>query len=191
MDVFCHKRYSSHYEFSKTKEKVISTLIYEGCPVEKITYAYLIPQKQLSDIEIFFSAGEYAKWSAKMFDAAYIRQFGISVSNDGKRVFLQTWENGLYCLDSKSGEKIWRTKSKRGITNIFVNDETLCCMQREKALQLINIYTGEVIKERKACDRGFTVTDRKSIICQITAREKAIIDPETLDTIEVLKAAEQ
>ena len=55
MDLFYHKRYSSHFEFSETKEAVISTLIYEDCAIKKITYSYIRAKKQLSDIEIFFS----------------------------------------------------------------------------------------------------------------------------------------
>ena len=183
MELFYHKRYSSHFEFSETKEAVISTLIYEDCAIKKITYSYIRAKKQLSDIEIFFSNGERSKWNADKLDSAYIRQFGISVSNDGKRVFFQTWENGLYCFDSHSGEKLWRTKSKRGITNIFVNDETLCCMQREKALQLIDIRTGDVLKEKKAADWGFTALDHNRIECQTSARKREIIDPETLESI--------
>ena len=42
-------------------------------------------------------------------------QFGIAVTADGKMVFAQTWENGLFCFDAKTGEQIWRTKSRRGI----------------------------------------------------------------------------
>ena len=86
-------------------------------------------------------------------------------------------------MNSKSGEIVWRTKSKRGITNIFVNDETLCCMQREKALQLIDIRTGDVLKEKKATDWGFTALDHNRIECQISARKRKIIDPETLESI--------
>ena len=183
IDLFYHKRYSSHFEFSETKEAVISTLIYEYCAIKKITYSYIRAKNQLSDIEICFFNGERSKWNADKLDGAYIRQFGISVSNDGKRVFFQTWENGLYCFDSHSGEKLWRTKSKRGITNIFVNDETLCCMQREKALQLIDIRTGDVLKEKKAADWGFTALDHNRIECQTSARKREIIDPEPLESI--------
>ncbi len=183
MDLFYHKRYSSHFEFSKIKEAVISNLIYENCAIEKITYSFIKATDKLSDIEIFFSNGERSKWNADRLDSAYIRQFGISVSNDGNRVFFQTWASGLYCVDSRTGETVWRTKSKRGITNIFVNDETLCCMQREKALQLIDIRTGEVLKEKKATGWGFTALDHNRIECQTSARARDIIDPETLETV--------
>ena len=183
MDLFYHKRYSLHFEFSETKEAVISTLIYENCAIAKITYSYIRENNQLADIEIYFSNGECSKWNADKLDSAYIRQFGIAVSNDGARIFFQTRSNGLYCFDSKTGGAVWRTKSKRGITNIFVNDETLCCMQREKALQLIDIQTGDVIKEKKAVDWGFIALDHNRIECQTSAREREIIDPETLESI--------
>ena len=68
MDLFYHKRYSLHFEFSETKEAVISTLIYEDCAIKKITYRKKKKKKQLSDIEIFFSNGERSKWNADKLD---------------------------------------------------------------------------------------------------------------------------
>ncbi len=56
-------------------------------------------------------------------------------------------------------------------------------MQREKALQIIDIRTGDVLKEKKATDWGFAALDHNRIECQISARKREIIDPETLESI--------
>ena len=131
---------------------------------------------------VFFEDGSRAEWTTKWI-SSYNFQFGIAVSFDGKCVFVQTWENGLFCLDARTGEKLWRTKSRRGITGIFVNDNTLLCHQRERALQLIDIHTGEVLAEKRpAVDWGFTAIGHKTVVCGVRARRWEVIDAETLET---------
>jgi hypothetical protein len=138
-----------------------------------------------AEIQIYFANGEMYWWKSKWI-SSYILQLGIAVSYDGKYVFAQTWENGLLCLDSHTGEVIWRTKSKRGITSIFVNDQTILCHQRERALQLLDIHTGEVLAEKRpATAWGFTALDHQHIICQVTAKRWEIIDAQTMQTLEV------
>ena len=129
-----------------------------------------------TDITVFFADDSKAKWTTKWI-SSYNFQFGLAVSSDGKYVFVQTWENGLFCLNSHTGEKIWRTKSKRGITSVFVNDNTLLCHQRERALQLLDIHTGVVLLEKRpATAWGFTSIDHNHIVCQVTARKWELID---------------
>lgn len=136
-------------------------------------------------IQIYFADGSMHWWKSKWL-SGYNLQLGISVSFDGNYVFVQTWENGLLCLDSHTGKVIWRTKSKRGITNIFVNDHTILCHQRERALQLLDIHTGEVLSEKRpATAWGFTALDHKHIICQVTASRWEIIDAQTMETKEI------
>lgn len=130
---------------------------------------------------VVFSDGSNAQWNTKWL-TPYIFQFGVAVSFDGKYLFAQTWESGLLCLDSKTGEKVWKTKSRRGITNVFVNDRTILCHQRERALQLIDLHTGEVLKEKRpATAWGFTAIDHSHIVCQVTAKRWEVIDTETLE----------
>jgi len=137
---------------------------------------------QLTSVTVFFEGGSIAAWKTKWI-SSYNYAFGIAGSFDGKYVFVQTWDNGLFCLDARSGEKIWRTKSKRGITSIFVNKNTLLIHQHERALQLIDIHTGEVLKEKRpATAWGFTAIDHKHIVCQVSARRWEMIDAETLET---------
>lgn len=138
-----------------------------------------------AEVQIYLADGSMHWWKSKWL-SAYNLQFGISVSFDGNYVFVQTWENGLLCLDSHAGEVIWRTKSKRGITNIFVNEKTILSHQHERALQLLDIRTGEVLSEKQpATAWGFTALDHKHIVCQVTAKRWEIIDAQTLETKEV------
>ncbi len=137
-----------------------------------------------ASVTIEYADGKSYYWKTDLIDA-YTRQFGVAVSYDGRYLFAQTWERGLYCLDPKSGKKIWRTKSKRGITNIFVNQETILAHQHERALQLLDIHTGEVLSEKRpATAWGFTSLNHDYIICQSTARVWEIINTETLEVVE-------
>ena len=135
-----------------------------------------------ANVTVFFADDSKADWTTKWI-SSYNFQFGLAVSPDGNYIFVQTWENGLLCLNSHTGEKIWRTKSRRSITSVFVNDNTVLCHQRERALQLLNIHTGEVLVEKRpATAWGFTGIDHNHIVCQVTARKWEIIDTNTLET---------
>jgi len=133
-------------------------------------------------VTVCFEDGQTAKWQTTWV-SSYLFQFGVAASCDGSRVFFQTWENGLLCLDARTGEKLWRTKSKRGITNIFVNRNTLLIHQHDRALQLVDICSGEVLKEKRpATAWGFTAIDHQCIVCQVTQRRWEIIEAETLES---------
>lgn len=135
---------------------------------------------------VTFFHGETYEWQEKYFDV-YGNQFGISVSMDGKLVFVQTHERGLRAYDSRTGALRWKTKSRHGITNIYVNDKTVLCHQRERALQLLDIQTGAVLKEKRpATAWGFTVLARGYIICHTRSSKWEIIRTEDLETVETI-----
>ncbi len=137
-----------------------------------------------NQVIVTYRNGEIYTWHSKIIDY-YISQFGITVSFDGKYLFAQTYEDGLYCLNPKNGSVIWKTKSKKGVTNIFINDNSLLCQLPEKALQLLDIDTGELLLEKKpATSWDFYSLNNKYIICQVTARRWEIIEAKTLNTIK-------
>ena len=104
---------------------------YEALPI-----LYLWVDLNLNNVTIYYADGSVASWTNRLFDA-YITQFGISISADGDYIFAQTWENGLYCISSRTGEKIWRTQSKAAVKNIYVNSNTICINRKDKCLELI------------------------------------------------------
>lgn len=137
-----------------------------------------------ADLTVHYRDGEEFSWKNRSIDA-YTNQFGIAVSSDGAYIFGQTWERGLFCFDAKSGKIVWRTKSKRGITDLFVNEKTVLCHQHGHALQLLDIDTGEILAEKKpATAWGFTALNHAYIICQVTAQRWEIIHTETLETVQ-------
>lgn len=135
-------------------------------------------------IVVKYRSGETYTWSSKYF-GSYIGQFGIAVSFDGTKIFAQTWENGLFCFNAVTGERIWRTKSRRGITNIYVNDDTITVQLHDYAMQLLDINTGEVIKEKRPSTAwGFTALENQYIICHSTAKKWELIKANTLEVME-------
>jgi hypothetical protein len=174
-----HKNYS----ISSSKDQPRTYVYSEGA----IEYTQIVFENNdtQGSVIVQYKSGEKYTWKNKYISCSYVGQFGIAVSSDGKMLFIQSWENGLFALNAKTGEQIWRTKSRRGITNIFVNDDTITVHQHNYAIQLLDIHTGEVIKEKRpATAWGFTSIDNKHIICQVTARKWEIVEAETLDTKE-------
>ena len=137
-------------------------------------------------VVIEYRDGRVFEWLEKNdLSNAYNGQFGLSVSLDGRFVFVQSWEKGLFCYNAQTGDLAWRSKRRFGITNIYVNEKTVLCHQYDKALQLLDIETGEVIKEKTpARDWGFTYLKEGYIICHTSARKWEIIRTEDLETVE-------
>ena len=117
-------------------------------------------------VTVAYRSGEQYCWETKYLEVGYVRQFGVAVTADGNSVFAQTWENGLYCLDARTGDKRWRTKSRRGVTNVFVGKDYILCQQHNRALQLLDIQTGEVLSERRVTLWGFTSLNLRYIACE-------------------------
>lgn len=136
-------------------------------------------------VVVEYRDGQVFEWTVDELNNAYNGQFGLSVSLDGRFVFVQSWEKGLLCHDARTGERVWRSKRRFGITNIYVNPATVLCHQRERALQLLDLENGEVVKEKKpARDWGFSYLREGYILCHTSARSWEIIRTEDLETVE-------
>ncbi len=155
---------------------------YENLPI-----SYIWIDLNSSEIKVYYKDGSVAGWINSFFDA-YITQFGVSVSKDGKYIFAQTWENGLYCLSSVTGETVWRTKNKSAIKDIYVNDKTVAVNNGDKKLKLLDINTGEVICERKVNINEFCAVDETRFMCRTTTKKWEIVDSTTLETTDAFSA---
>lgn len=145
---------------------------------------------QFACVSVFFEDGSRAAWNTTWI-TSYNYTFGLAVSPDGKYLFVQTWENGLLCFNSRTGQRIWKTKSKRGITSVFISQHTLLAHQHGRALQLIDMHSGEVlIEKRPATAWGFTAIDHKHIVCRVTAKRWEVIDAVTLETKKTISHRE-
>lgn len=181
----------SHYPIGVTVEHGHRTLTcrYEEGRIEKL-HLDLRSADPPTVVTVSFRDGSEACWECKYLDA-YHRQFGVSVSRDGSRVFAQTWEMGVLCFDSRTGERLWKTKSRRGVTTMVANEKTVCCHRHEYALQLLDIETGEVLAEKRpAKSWGADILTERYLLCRTTARRWEIICTEDLRVMASLTRSE-
>ncbi len=162
--------------------------VYHGGCIAAIRVTARNAADPVSRLHLSWRDGQTAEWSVGQPEiAAYAEQFGLSVSQDGRFIFVQTWDSGLYCLDAATGEKIWRSQSRRSVTSLAVNQTTLVAHQREHALLLHELETGAVLKEKRpAKGWDFYQLDKKHLLCQTTARQWEIIRTEDLETVQVI-----
>ncbi len=154
--------------------------VYEGGKIESIEL-FFSTETDMTSVTVEFKNGTSSVWQTKWL-TSYMGVHGVPVSADGRYVFAPTWENGLYCLDARTGTVIWKTRSRRGVTSVFVHDNMVLCHQREHALQLLDIHTGEVLAEKRpATAFSFYSIDHGHIVCQVTARRWEILDARTLE----------
>lgn len=141
-----------------------------------------------SSVSVAWRDGRSAHWSvSKPCIDVYADQFGLSVSPDGQRLFVQTDRSGLYCLDAATGQTLWRSESKRGVTSLAVNDTTLVAHQCERSLLLMDAASGEVLREKKPARAwSFYQLTPSHLICQTTARQWEIIRTDNLETVQVI-----
>lgn len=174
-DLFYHKRYTARWRGTEDPW----CCEYSGCPIETIRIDF---KTEPYTVTVKYVSGDHYVWDCKHLNP-YIRQFGVSVSSDGEKVFLQTWETGLFCFSARTGERLWRTKSRRGVTDIFVCDETLTVQLHDYGMMLLSVETGEVLKEKRPYGVwGFTAIDHRYLIAG--HRKWDLIEAETLEVKE-------
>lgn len=76
----------------------------------------------------------------------YNSQYGIPVSDDGKKLFVGSWETGLCAYDIPSGALLWKFKPGK-IRNIFVYADYLIVLRAYTSVVKIDIETGEMLAE--------------------------------------------
>lgn len=72
----------------------------------------------------------------------YLSQYGLSVTDDGKYFFVQSWEKGLFCFDLQSGCLAWHCKTKRA-TDLVVLKDSVICHFLEQSVCALDLSTGE------------------------------------------------
>ena len=163
-------------------EPVKVASVYKTGPIARIDEEYVVDNG--SWVTVSFRNGEVYKWHCKYL-SCYTMQMGVSVSRDGSKVFVQTWEMGILCYDSRTGERLWKTRSRRGVTTVVVNEKTLCCHRHDYSLELIDIETGEVLREKRpAKSWGADILDEHHILCQVTAKRWEIIRTDDLEVVD-------
>lgn len=76
-------------------------------------------------VHVIYRTGERYSWNSNnlYFPAFYL--YGISVSIEGNYLFAQQDQNGLACLDLRTGRIIWKNQRKSEYTHILVCKKTI------------------------------------------------------------------
>lgn len=135
----------------------------------------------LSSVQVFMDNETYTWQTKYMYLVGYL-MYGIPVSQDGRYVFAQQDMCGLYCLDAKTGNVIWKTKSKAEISHVLVLERHLCCSKSYDEIQLVDIETGNVIKTyRTPFDNRFEVLTDDYILNHTRSKLWEVISSHTLE----------
>ncbi len=82
-------------------------------------------------------------------EVVYNEQFGIPISQDGKLLFVSSWEKGLTAYDTIEGKKLWHFRSTR-IANVFTYPHFLIAFRYNRALLKIDMSSGALLQELKS-----------------------------------------
>lgn len=116
-------------------------------------------------------------------EVVYNEQFGIPISQDGKLLFVSSWEKGLTAYDTIGGKKLWHFKSTR-IMDVFSYPNFLIALRYNKALLKIDPTSGALLQELKSGsledmhrldDRHFFVDRLRGKYCVMDAMTMGIV----------------
>ena len=141
----------------------------------------------LSCVSVFMNDGSVYSWETNNVYVVGYMMYGIPVSNDGRYVFAQQDMRGLYCLDAKTGDIVWKTKSKAEIAHVLVGEKRLCVSKSRNEIQVIDIDTGAVLNSyRTPFDNRFEVLRDDIILNHTRGKFWEIISWENFEVIETV-----
>lgn len=75
-------------------------------------------------------------------------QYGIPISEDGSKIYINSWEKGLTAYDTKDGRILWKTNIK-SLSKVFVFQEFIIALKSGSCIIKINDENGSVIDQIK------------------------------------------
>lgn len=158
--------------------------IYNVGKIKKIEIETPDYDANISYVKVSMNDGIYLWQTNNIYLVGYM-MYGVPVSQDGCYVFAQQDMRGLYCLDAKTGNVVWKTRSKAEISHILVLQQHLCCAKSRDEIQLIDINTGEVIKAHKTpFDNRFKVLNDNYILNHTRGKLWEIMSSQTLEVVQ-------
>ena len=127
------------------------------------------------------------KWETdKVYLVGYM-MYGIPVSQDGRYIFAQQDMRGLLCLEARTGNLVWKTKSRAEYSHVLVGEQFLCCSKGKNEIQLIDIENGNVIQTHKTpFDNRFEVLTDDVILNHTCAKFWEVLSVKTLDVLQTI-----
>ena len=118
-------------------------------------------------------------------DAVYSSQFGVPLSDDGRLMFVSSWEKGLIAFDTYTGEIQWQYNTPR-IRNVLVNKYYVVAIKyREKLIQF-DMQSGCILKEINSgtIEGLFQLQSDYALICRIKGKVCAV----NITSMDIIKS---
>lgn len=131
------------------------------------------------NITVIMRNGEQYRFDC-MASTVYCGQFGITVSKDGKRIYIISDEVGLWCY-TYNGEIKWKTRYT-SIGHVIENDDqTVTCVASTRILLLDG--NGKKIKERKIIHYHAVKASKNVVYAAISENTMALIHSQSLEIL--------
>lgn len=96
-------------------------------------------------IDCSFRNGKIISFEFPKDEMAYIGQYGITVTKDGKYLFLQVWDEGLYCYETETGKQVWKSPIKK-VKKVFSCGNVIIAQREDIGIDILSLSNGEKIK---------------------------------------------
>ena len=103
--------------------------------------------------------------------SSYNSQYGIPVSEDGRKLFVGSWEKGLFVYEISSGEILWKLKGSK-VTSIIVQRTYVIAKKYGSSIVKLDIDNGAVLAEIKSgtIERQFYLGNHNILVDSIKGR---------------------
>lgn len=161
------------YPSNKHVEKIVSYT----CDFEVVDNS--IKFKKAGRIEVYMRNGD--KYLFDAWPTVYCSQWGISVSDDGKYIYVISDLKGLWCY-TYDGKIVWKTRYTSVTHTIVHSDNKLTCIMNKK-LAVIDL-NGKIVNQRPIMDyKGYKASE-DYITANTSENIIAVFNSKTLDIID-------
>lgn len=144
---------------------------------------------------IFYDEKDNVVAKLKLPISVYNEQFGLSISYDNTKIYLQRWSTELRCY-TFDGKILWRSKLKK-VNYVYSYENLIYCSSYDKGFYVLDANTGEIIdrpikifhyyKAYRVSKEVFFVYSENEILCCNMAKGKTWKPPIELGLKERLK----
>lgn len=119
--------------------------------------------------------------------SSYNSQYGYPVSEDGRMLFVGSWENGLMAYDIATNELVWHLQTAL-VTSIIVYSSYVVAEIYYNAIVKLDIHTGEILSAIRSGTIAFTRELKAPYIIVDRIRGRlAIVDTSEMTVVKAYK----